>query len=71
MIVLIMRNHSGVPFTHYKFDVEDPKLEWALGHCGIDGSIDEVKAALEDGKSFQRGSGYWACKGTELSEVDF
>lgn len=71
MIVLIMRFHSGMPSTHYKFEIDDPKLVLALAHCGICGSIDEVKAALSNGKSFRRGSGYWACKGSEHSEVDY
>lgn len=71
MIVLIMRCHSGMPYTHYKFEIDDPKLEWALKHCGIEGSVKEVKTALGNGKSFQRGSGYWACVGSESSEVDY
>lgn len=73
VIVVIMRNNSGIPYTHYVLPIDDPELPEKMKRCGIEGTVDDVrKALLEEGKkSYMKGSSYWISKGSMNSRVDY
>ncbi len=71
IIVIIMRNHSGIPYNHYVLPIDDPELQVLMQKCGIEGSVSDVKKAIGEGKSYKNGSGYWICKGSIDSKVEW
>lgn len=76
--VIIQRRHSGFPHTHYVRHIDDPDLPELLRHCGIEGTVDDVRASLSTTTQWgwashptDGSSAYWVSRGQADSSVDF